>query len=473
MWRIPVFLILLWMSASAGAQESPCSQSIDEFVDRVLPASGAPGIAYAIIDDGTVCTGTRGEALSGSGHLVTADTPFQLGSISKSFTALAVLQLVDADRVELDSPIADYLDVFDGQAAGHVTIRQLLSHTSGYSTFQGNLFQTRRNDGPDALADNVRELAHLEPARVADRQWQYSNANYLILGRLVEAVSGRAFADYIQAEILDPAGMNNSFVADGGSYEHVARGHRPWFGTKRAMEGWRFARGGAPAGGIVASANDVARYLAILMNGEDDLISAESKALMFQPASPASPFYGFGWSLDVDGGTAFHTGVSPGVETIAALSPSENRGVVVLVNSGSGIGFGENTELLSGIATLGLGQTYEGGRSRLQQKAFFVTLVILPFVFLGSMVAAWKLRRGLRAKSGLAGRISLWFPLAATLAMAWCFVGLVPRLFGVSLATLHLYAPDLAILLVAGAVTGVAWSIFRLGVFYSAKRQTR
>jgi len=473
MWRIPVLVLLLSISAGAEAQDSPCAEPIDEFVDRALPASGAPGTAYAIIDDGVLCTGARGETLAESGHLVTADTPFQLGSISKSFTALAVLQLVDAGRVELDSPIADYLGVFDGQAAGQVTIRQLLSHTSGYSTFQGNLFQTHRRDGPDALADNVRDLAHLMPAQAADSQWQYSNANYLILGTLVENMSGRAFADYIQTEILDPAGMDDSFVANGSSYDHVARGHRPWFGTKRALEGRSFARGGAPAGGIVASANDVARYLAILMNGEDDLISAESKALMLQPASPTSPFYGFGWSLDVDGGTAFHTGVSPGVETIAALSISEHRGVVVLVNSGSGIGFGENTELLSGIATLGLGQTYDGGGSRLQQKALFVALVILPFVFLGSMVGAWRLRRGLRAKSGLAGMFSLWFPLAATLAMAWCFIFLIPQLFGVSLATLNLYAPDLGITLIAGSVTGVMWSIFRLSVFYSGKMRTR
>ena len=453
------------MSANVDAQGSRCSEIID-FVDQAMPVSGAPGLAYAVIDNGVVCAGARGEVLSGSGQLVTPETPFQLGSISKSFTALAVAQLMEAGSIELDTAISEYLDVFEGQAGGTITIRQLLSHTSGYSTLQGNLFQAQQNDENRGLSDNVRELAHTVPAHAADSQWQYSNANYLILGALIEEISGRGFTNYIETEILEPAGMEDSFVSDGGTYDFMAIGHLPWFGTKRALEGRSFARGGAPAGGIIASANDVARYLAILMNGEDDLISAESKALMLQPASPTSPFYGFGWSLDVDGGTAFHTGVSPGVETIAALSISEHRGVVVLINSGSGIGFGENTELLSGIATLGLGQIYEGGGSRLQQKALFVSLVIMPFVFLGSMIGAWRLRRGLRAKSGLTGMFSLWFPLLATLAMAWCFIFLIPQLFGVSLATLNLYAPDLVITLIAGSATGVMWSVFRLLVFY-------
>ena len=100
-------------------------------------------------------------------------------------------------------------------------------------------------------------------------------------------------------------------------------------------------------------------------------------------------------------------------------------------------------------------------------------LVILPAFFVFAMIKAWlsrpKLRAKLQGKSGLAGLFSLWFPLLTTTAMAWVFVFLFPRLFGVPLATLNLYQPDLVILLIAASVTGVAMAVLRLAVAYSGR----
>ena len=204
-----------------------------------------------------------------------------------------------------------------------------------------------------------------------------------------------------------------------------------------------------------------------MMNGEDDIISAKSKAAMLRPASDASPFYGFGWFIDADKGTVFHTGESPGTETLATLVPAEKKGVVVLVNAGSGIGFGETMQLRNGIAARALGLEYAGEGSRWQQKAVFVAFALLPLVFLSSMIWAWFHRDALRAKSGTFGLFSLWFPLLTTLGMAWTFFYLIPQLFGVSIGTLRLFQPDLALTLVATAATGVMWAVFRLGVAYS------
>ncbi len=92
--------------------------------------------------------------------------------------------------------------------------------------------------------------------------------------------------------------MENSFVADGEIHESMATGHRPWFGTKRPLPDNATDRGTAPQGGIIASANDLARYMQMMMNGQDDVLSAEGKALMMRPASETSPFYGFGWFVD-------------------------------------------------------------------------------------------------------------------------------------------------------------------------------
>lgn len=474
MWRTLAISISICMAATAAVAMSDNTRSIGALLERAMPASGSPGVAFAYFDTETVHSGARGEMRAGSGQRVTADTPFVIGSVSKGFTALAVLQLIEAGHFELDSQISGPLDVFADQPGAAITIRQLLSHTSGYSTLQGNWSHTDETGQAGELAQRVGQLAETAPTHAPDSRWQYSNANYLILGRLIEVVSGRDFAEYVESEILEPAGMANSFVADGEIHDNIATGHNPWFGTRRVIADRRTSRAMAPAGGIIASANDMARYLSLMVNDQDDLISAQSKALMLSPASPLSSFYGLGWVIDMDAGTASHTGLSPGVETIATLSLSEQQGAVVLVNANSGFGFGVTADLLYGITALALDEDYQAGAdSYLQSKALYLMLVILPAFFVFAMIKAWlsrpKLRAKLQGKSGLAGLFSLWFPLLTTTAMAWVFVFLFPRLFGVPLATLNLYQPDLVILLIAASVTGVAMAVLRLAVAYSGR----
>jgi hypothetical protein len=214
----------------------------------------------------------------------------------------------------------------------------------------------------------------------------------------------------------------------------------------------------------------MARYLTMMMNGEDDLISADHKTMMLRPASAASPHYGFGWFLDAGGDAAYHTGLTPGVETIAVLSRSGRRGGVVLVNANSGMGFGVTGDILAGVAALALGDTPQNGGNHLGAKSLYLMLLVLPVLFLAGIATAWIRRDGLRAKSGVFGAFSLFFPLVATLAMAWVFVDLVPRLFGAPLATFKLYQPDMTILLVASSVCGVGFAVFRLAVAYSGRR---
>ncbi len=211
---------------------------------------------------------------------------------------MAVMQLVEAGKIDLDAPVSNYLEAFSGRPAGAITIRQLLSHTSGFSTLQGNASHTDITGGPDELARRVDQLAEVEPAHEPGAKWEYSNTNYQILGRLVEVVGGQDYQSYVTENILEPIGMENSFVSDGEVHESMATGHRPWFGTKRPLPDNTTYRATAPQGGIVASARDLARYLLTMMNGQDDVLSADGKALMMRPASETSPGYGFGWFVD-------------------------------------------------------------------------------------------------------------------------------------------------------------------------------
>jgi CubicO group peptidase (beta-lactamase class C family) len=463
---MPLLLALLAFVMASGSQASTSRPSVDEFIDRELPASGAPGVAYAIVHSDEVRSGARGTTLAGSDRPLTPDTPFLIGSISKSFTALAIMQLVGAGKVDLDASIRTYLAVFQGHPSGAITVRQLLSHTSGYSTVQGNSLHQNTSWSEGELAEHVARVAGWEPAYPAGERWEYSNTNYQVLGALIEAVSGEDYAGYVQAHILDPIGMKNSFVSDGRHPGKSAIGHRPWFGGNRAYETGRTERVNAPAGGVFASANDLALYLAMMLNGEDDIISAAKKAEMLRPASEASPFYGLGWFLDVEAGTAFHGGLVPGTETLATLVPSEDKAAVVLVNANSGIGFGENLQLRKGITAKALGLDYSGEGSRLWQKMTYLLVLLLPVFYLASMVWAWLNRKKLRAKSGAAGLFSLWFPLLAMFAVAGVLMLLIPVMFGGSLGTLLLFQPDFAYAMVAAAVTGPLWAIFRLSLAY-------
>ena len=467
MWRfLAVFALGLLASLHAGVPAG----SIEDFIDSEMPASGAPGLAYAVVADGEItAVGARGVVKIGGDRDVTPDTPFLIGSISTSFTALAVMQLVEAGEVDLDTEISQYLDGFAGRPGGAITVRQLLSHTSGFSTLQGNTSHTDAAGGKDELARRVDGLADVNPAYEPDERWEYSNANYLILGRMIEVVSGQDYQDYVTANILEPVGMEHSFVADGEIHESMATGHTPWFWTKRPLAEDTTSRGMAPAGGIIASAGDLALYMQMMMNGQDDVLSAADKTLMMRPASAASPFYGFGWYLDDGNGSVWHSGSTPGVETLATIVPREKKGVVVLVNGGSGVGFGETTQLRNGITARAMGFDYDGEGSRWFQKALFIGLVLLPIVYLLSMIWAWRHRDAIRAKSGVSGRFSLWFPLLTTSVAAWVLLYLMPTLFGVPLSTLRLFQPDFGLLLIATALTGVLWAVFRLGVAYTGR----
>ena len=464
-------LAFVALGASAVFSAGAPGGSVDDFIDREMPASGVPGLAYAVVADDRIDTvGARGVVRLGGDVSVTGDTPFVIGSISKSFTALSVMQLVEAGTVDLDTDVSRYLEGFSGRPAGAITIRQLLSHTSGFSTKQGNAAQLDPTGDGDELARAVDELAAVTPAGAPGAQWEYSNANYAILGRVVEVLSGQEFQAYVAEHILQPVGMEHSFVADGEVHEDMATGHRPWFGTKQPLPDNSTDRATAPQGGVIASATDLARYLQTMMNGEDDVLSADGKALMMRPASDVSPAYGFGWNVDSSTGAVWHDGLTPGVETLAVMVPAERKAAVVLVNGSSGFGFGETGHLRTGIVDRALGLDDAGAdASAWSRQALFILLVALPVIYLLSMLWAWVRRTKVRAKtrSGLPGLFSLWFPLLTTLAAAWVLLGLVPDLFGTPLGTLRMFSPDLALALTAAGVTGVVWAVFRLAVAYT------
>lgn len=459
--------------AASSLSASADSSQLDDFIEAELPLSAAPGLAYAQIEDGEVTAKGFGERTRGSGEDITSNTPFPIGSVTKSFTALAIMQQVEAGQFGLDDPVSQLLPVFTNGPANEVTVRQLLNHTSGYSTVQGNSHHGNGDASQLGLIEYAAQLSRVAPAHAPGAVWEYSNANYQILGAVIEQTSGANYADYIEQRIFEPLGMTDSLVAVSADLPSMATGHRPWFGGARATSGGERLRINAPAGGIVASAQDMGLYLAMWLNGEDDIVSAEAKARMMAPSGPASPLYGLGWSIDPALGTVYHTGLVPGAETLASFSPAEGKGVVVMVNANGGLGFADTWYLIGGAGARALGQVHADDGSRWGPKVAYLSIALLPPFFLLAAIIAWRVRSKLRAKTeSWSGRLSLWFPLVAMVGLAWFLISMLPRVFGGSLATLQLYQPDFAWCLIAAAILAPAWAVLRLVLAYSGDSGT-
>ena len=252
---------------SATADDGPDLAAIDRYVRSEMDAQRIPGLALGIVQgDRIVHVQGFGEA-DRSGRDVTPQTPFLIGSVTKSFTALAIMQLSEAGRLQLDAPVQRYLPwwrVADPDASTRVTVRHLLYQVSGLSKATGNAYATSGDTHDSALEDRVRALRDAELTQPVGTTWQYSNANYWTLGMIVQAVSGQSYETYIQQHVFNPLQMGNSYTSGTEAVQHgLPTGHRYWYGFPVASE-LPFDRGGLGSAGLSSSAQDMTRYLSSL-----------------------------------------------------------------------------------------------------------------------------------------------------------------------------------------------------------------
>src|SRR5690349_8572586 len=214
-----------------AARHQPAFAAVDAYVADRMRAARIPGLALVIVEgDRLVYARGYGRA-DPSGRPVTPSTPFILGSIAKPFTALAVMQLVEAGKVELDAPVQRYLPWFrvaDPAASATITVRQMLYQTSGIP--QPPTSQAIADQDAGALEHAVRALAMVEPIGQPGTTFAYSNGNYDTLGMIVQAVSGQSYEAYVRQHIFAPLDMRNSFASQDEAIRHgMASGYRWWF----------------------------------------------------------------------------------------------------------------------------------------------------------------------------------------------------------------------------------------------------
>lgn len=316
-----LFSLTLIFATTIAAQQPAVNdasafRAIDSYVTTKMRSSRIPGLSLAIVrGDSVVFLKAYGHA-DPTGRAVTPQTPFRIGSITKTITALAVLQLVDAGKINLDAPVQRYLPWFrvaDRAASARITVRHLLTMTSGLPQSYETQLSTAQDDG--ALERAVRSLESTELVAPVGRSFSYSNANYEVLGMIVQQVSGVSYEDYVKAHVFAPLQMHNSFLSNREAEDHqLASGYQWWFGLPVATE-LSYNRGELPAGYIVASAEDMSHFLIAEMNdGRYANASVLSPTLMSARhlAAPEEG-YGLGWEflkingrpmINLDGGTA-------------------------------------------------------------------------------------------------------------------------------------------------------------------------
>lgn len=309
----------------------------DAVLKAAFPADG-PGAAVVVTRHGRVIYAAgRGLADLETGRLMTPDTVLKLGSITKQFTAAVILQLVAEGRISLDDPISRF---FPGhpRPAADATVRQLLNHVSGIQDytkipgFMGGERTLRPITTPDLIAV-IRERP--SPSGPGER-WDYNNSGYVILGAIIEAVTGNAWHEAVQERIAQPLGLKTIAYA-GTAYitPTAARGYSGEGAERRPARGVHMSVAHA-AGGLVGSAADLSRWAQALHGGR--VVDPALYREMIRPArlaDGATQPYGFGLRLrKLRGRAAFvHGGAGPGLDTDSVYIPSEALFVAVLVNS--------------------------------------------------------------------------------------------------------------------------------------------
>jgi D-alanyl-D-alanine carboxypeptidase len=308
---------------------------IDIAVNQVLSSTKVPSASIAIVKDGRIAyLQAYGQARLSPPMEATPQMQYSIGSISKQFTAAAVLLLAQEGKLTLDDPVSKYLP--DLTRAGQVTIRMLLSHTSGYQDYWPEDYVMTSMMTP-TTAQHILDVWAKRPLDFdPGTQWQYSNTNYVIAGRIVEQVSGMALIDLLKKRIFLPLGMENVYDADASrlpatdptGYERHALGpQRP---SPQEGAGWMFA-----AGELAMPAHDLALWDISVIHRS--LLSAASYVQMFTAVllkDGSSTGYGLGVNVGKRDGHNIieHSGEVSGFVSENLVFPDDRAAIIVLTN---------------------------------------------------------------------------------------------------------------------------------------------
>jgi CubicO group peptidase (beta-lactamase class C family) len=314
---------------------------IDRWIAMQREVHRVPGIQVALLhEDRVVLSSAHGQADIEHDVALTPDHRFRIASHSKTFTATAVMQLVEAGRLRLDDRLADHLAFLEGSPAGAVTIREVLAHGSGLvrDGWDGDFWQLFR-PFPDR-ADLERIATDAADVLPANARFKYSNIGFGLLGRVVEAVAGVPYATYVTERIIEPLGLSRTAPdIDDVPESEMVTGYGSLAYADRRLPIDPVRTGDlASATGFVSSASDVVRYAAAHFSGDERLLTDRTKRIMqrteWTVEGAADTGYGLGIEVVEIGDRRMlgHGGGFPGHITFTLFDPSARFAISVLTN---------------------------------------------------------------------------------------------------------------------------------------------
>jgi CubicO group peptidase (beta-lactamase class C family) len=481
---ICVLVIAYSTPTSAKTQDTLDVASIDAYIESHMAENQIPGLALSIVhDDEIVYTQGYGVA-NPDGTPVTPGTPFILGSTSKSFTALAIMQLVEAGELELDPPVQTYLRWFTmagPEDAALITVRHLLAQTSGLSGPVSDKDLVNPDVSEDALETHIRELADYKLARTPGKSHEYNNINYDILGLIVQTVSGQSFEDYIEEHIFSPLEMTNSYTSKTEAEANgLAVGHTYFFGNPRFAVDAPYARRKLPSGFLISSAEDLGHYLIAQLNGgryaEAQVLSPENVALMHEPAAETlnkGVSYAFGWRTNLVEGEPVvrHGGDTSSSHSNISFSPTRGWGVAIVMNV---FGFPQSAALNEPVnEVMRLASGYDAGQPVDDFASVFYILWGIAILSAAlNLLLLWALRRHINKGGQFRLIRNLLLPLVINLGLLWFLFIWFPNANDSDYSVMFVYLPDTSLIFLVCAGVIVVTMFLRLGV-YLRSRKTR
>ena len=331
-----------------------CTASLETRLDRILKPlfpSGEPGAAVLVLQgDRVLFDKGYGIANLETGAPITGDTPFNIASVSKQFTAVAVLQLEQEGKLSLGDPVSKYFPEFENPLWQDVRIAHLLSHSSGIPDERGYLTREEKIRGDEDLAVEYMktlDFRHFFPGTA----YEYINPTFVLCGKIVERVTGQEFTEYVREHVFKPAGMEKTYYFDRNHQDpEAAHGYAPVDEVPRSWSEYDFGEetffATRPDGGIYTSTHEFVKWEKALRGTA--VLSKQQLEQAFFPrtyvtGSPWSDYqnrpntwYGFGWFIEPATESTplriYHTGDNGGFKIMAARYPEQDLLILIFAN---------------------------------------------------------------------------------------------------------------------------------------------
>lgn len=333
---------------SVAALPDSVREAVDRLIHEVMTDQQIPGVSLGLVRENRIVYVTGYGFSHRPSRPATADTVFRLASISKTFTAVAALQLAERETLDLDAPVQRYVPTFPAKR-WPVSTRQLLGHLGGIRHYRG-----RERFSTTHYTDILAPLSIFQADPLAHQpgtKYLYSTYGYNLVGAVVEAAVQERFTEYVRRYVFIASGMRGAQVDDPTTViPKLAAGYDPVAGGGVTEAPAFDATNKIPGGGFVATAEDMSQYAVAVMT--DRLLRPATKDAMWTRQATkdgTTTGYGLGWMLGQWAGqlTAAHSGGQPGVTTLFFLVPARGCAVIVLTNRGGVRGM---FELVQGIA---------------------------------------------------------------------------------------------------------------------------